>query len=454
MKKAIALFLAIFMLIGLAACAGTPTTTTTAATTKAGTTAGTTAAATTAAATVPKTAKTIKFLSMWAEDAENSKLILDLTKDYQKDYPNFKVEFEMVPSTDLIQKLQLYFGSNATPDLFATGGSISTLIKTGELQNITKAFTALGIMNIFDDGALAFDIKKGENTDLYTLPMGMNIEGFWYNKKIFTDNNLKVPTTWDEFLTVCATLKGKNIQPLAVGGKDRWPITRYLYAYIMRDMGPDALTDARAGKIQFTDAAFAKAAQNMVDMVNKGYFGQGINSLDLNTTVSMFFASQIAMLYNGSWFVGDLNNTEKNVLGTDGVGFFPVPTVAGGKGKITDYNVNTGNSLALSAKKYDAQLADWAKFVFTRIGQKAMDNYGSLKGYKATIDESKLKPYTKLLFAEMKKIQGAGTWFEFGFDTTTTQLALNNGQLLVLGSLSPADYFKQLGESWTANKPK
>ncbi|HAL73490.1 MAG TPA: sugar ABC transporter substrate-binding protein [Clostridiales bacterium] len=448
MKKLLSICLMIGLLISLAACA-TPATT---APTTAPDTTTTQGSTTPAETTVPKSPKTISFLSMWAEEHENSKLVMDLTSEYQKDYPEFKVEFEMVPSTDLIQKLQLYFATQETPELFATGGDIKALIKTGELLNISETFGELGIMNIFDEAALQFDISKGGQDDLYTIPMGMNIEGFWYNKKIFTENNIAVPATWDELFTISEALLAKGIQPLVVGGKDRWPITRYLYAYIMRDMGPDALIKARAGTVAFTDPAFARAAQNLVTMVNKGYFGQGINSLDLSSTVSMFFNGQSAMIYNGSWFVADLNNPEKNILGEDGVGFFPVPTVAGGKGKITDYNVNTGNSLALSAKKYDAQVGDWARFVFTQLGQKAMDEYGALKGYKVTYDEAKLKPYTKLLFAEMKKIEGTGFWFEFGFDTTTTQLALNNGQLLVLGEISPEDYFKQIGDSWAANR--
>lgn len=451
MKKILSICLIITLVITLTACTALTTTPAPTAAPSGTTTAGPTQ---TTGETVPKTPRTISFLSMWAEEAENSKLIIELTEEYRKDFPNITLDFEMVPSTDLIQKLQIYFATQETPDLFATGGDVRAMVKTGELLNISEAFGQMGIMDIFDEAALAFDIRKGGQDDLYLLPMGMNIEGFWYNKKIFADNNLSVPTTWEEMYAVSDALLAKGIQPLVVGGKDRWPITRYIYAHIMRDMGPTALIDARAGEIPFNDPGFIRAAQNLVNMVDKGYFGQGINSLDLSSTVSMFFNSQSAMIYNGSWFVGSLNNPEQNILGENGVGFFPVPTVSGGKGKITDYSVNTGNSLALSEKSYDAQVADWAKFVFTRIGQKAMDDFGALKGYKVTYDEASLKPYTRLLFAEMKKIEGTGYWFEFGFDTVTTQLALNNGQLLVLGEITPSDYFRQIGDSWEANRPK
>lgn len=35
-----------------------------------------------------------------------------------------------------------------------------------------------------------------------------------YNKQVFADNNLDVPTTWDEFIDVCDTLKIKRLHQL------------------------------------------------------------------------------------------------------------------------------------------------------------------------------------------------------------------------------------------------
>ena len=44
----------------------------------------------------------------------------------------------------------------------------------------------------------------------------------WYNKKVFADNGLKPPTTWDEFFKVADALKAKGIVPLVIGTKEGW----------------------------------------------------------------------------------------------------------------------------------------------------------------------------------------------------------------------------------------
>ena len=46
--------------------------------------------------------------------------------------------------------------------------------------------------------------------------------GIVYNKGIFDRFSLTIPTTYDEFLSLCATLKENGITPLGVGGKDLW----------------------------------------------------------------------------------------------------------------------------------------------------------------------------------------------------------------------------------------
>ena len=44
----------------------------------------------------------------------------------------------------------------------------------------------------------------------------------WYNKKVFADNNLMPPKTWDEFFKVADALKAKGIVPFVIGTKEGW----------------------------------------------------------------------------------------------------------------------------------------------------------------------------------------------------------------------------------------
>ncbi len=52
----------------------------------------------------------------------------------------------------------------------------------------------------------------------------VSYSGIYYNKDLFTANNVKVPATWGELVAACDTFKQANIPCMTAGGKDGWPI--------------------------------------------------------------------------------------------------------------------------------------------------------------------------------------------------------------------------------------
>jgi raffinose/stachyose/melibiose transport system substrate-binding protein len=392
-------------------------------------------------------AKTLSFLSIWPETDDNSKLILDLTKDYQATHPNFKVDFELIDTNSLQQKVKVLLASDDLPDVFAyeSGTPILELIDAGKIVDVEKAFKDLGIYDYLDAGAVSLLKRLASNKGLYDLPLGMNVEGIWYNKADFKKAGISAPPkTWDEMMADCDKLQAKGIQPFTAGGKDKWPLSRVLNMYVMRKLGVDAMENAVNGKLSFTDPAFIEAATVVQNMAKKGYFGKGITTVDYATAADILFSGKAAMLYNGSWFAENLNDPKRNVAGPDGIGFFNIPLVKGGVGTMDDYSVNCGTILCLSKAKYDAATADWVKYVFTRMGDKAMKDYGAVKGYKVTTTKADLPGYTKLIQAELKKVKNAGLWFEASFDSKTSQVAQDDIQALFIGVLTPEQYWKDI----------
>ena len=56
-------------------------------------------------------AKTIHFLSIWAEDYDNGKLITDLSAKYKEEVdPDFELEFDLINSDSLQQRVAVHFG--------------------------------------------------------------------------------------------------------------------------------------------------------------------------------------------------------------------------------------------------------------------------------------------------------------------------------------------------------
>ena len=217
-------------------------------------------------------ARTFKILSMWAEDDNDSGSILkNVTENYKQENPDFNYEIEVVSSDNLKQKVATLAASNDLPDVFAydAGTPLIDLMDAGLVVNVGEKLDALGVADQIDSGAADFLTRLTNTDSLYDLPLGQNIEGFWYNKALFEQAGIEnPPTTWDEMLEDAQKLLDAGIQPFAVGGADLWPATRLLNAYVMRKGGTDFMDQANAGEKQYTDPALVEAAAMLQDMVD------------------------------------------------------------------------------------------------------------------------------------------------------------------------------------------
>ena len=398
-------------------------------------------------------ARTFKILSMWAEDDNDSGSILkNVTENYKQENPDFNYEIEVVSSDNLKQKVATLAASNDLPDVFAydAGTPLIDLMDAGLVVNVGEKLDALGVADQIDSGAADFLTRLTNTDSLYDLPLGQNIEGFWYNKALFEQAGIEnPPTTWDEMLEDAQKLLDAGIQPFAVGGADLWPATRILNAYVMRKGGTDFMDQAYAGEKQYTNPALVEAAAMLQDMVDKGYFGVGPTTVDQNTAANMVMNGEAAIIYNGSWYVGQLNS-DANAAGPDGIGFFNVPEVSGGPGTVTEYSMNCGTILALSSSKYDETTDGWLKYFVSNAGDYAMDTQGSFRGYTISEMPSDISGYTQLVSDELNKVTGTSAWFEAAMDSELSQIAQENVQSLMNGDMTPEDYTQSLQDIWDA----
>lgn len=397
--------------------------------------------------------KTIKFLSIWPEDKDNSKLILELTEEYKKENPNFNMEFEYIASGDLTSKIKVLLASDDLPDVFAyeSGAPLKELIDVGAVADMGESLDKIGMRDSLDEGALDLLESLVDGSGVYALPLGLNIEGIWYNKELFSQAGVTgEPTTWDELIDACEKLKAAGIQPFVAGGKDKWPLTRLINMHLIRNVGPDAMQKVMEKQAKLTDPEYVEAARAIQEMANKGYFGQGITTVDQGTATSMLMNGQGAMFYNGSWMVEDLTS-DANAAGEDGIGYFNIPTVAGGKGTLDEYSMNCGNIIAFAADKYDDATAGWVEYVFTRMGDKAMTDYGAFKGYKINNMPSEVSNYTQLVGDHIAGAKGSALWYEARFDTKTSKMAQDLSQLLFNNEMTPEDYMESLQQSIDEN---
>lgn len=403
----------------------------------------------------PKLEKNMKILSIWAEDNDNGALIKMMCEKYQSEVnPNFTWDYEVVSSDNLRQKVATLVASNDLPDIFAyeSGKPIVDLIEAEKIVNISQVLKDFNCEASLNPSAVSSLKNLSGTEDIYDLPLGMNMEGFWYNKALFEQAGCEAPATWDEFEAVLAKLKEAGIQPLSCGAADKWGATRLLNAYLVRIAGPDAMAQADEGTLNYTDENFVKAAQKMQDWANAGYFGEGVNTVDMNTAGSMLLTGQSAIFYTGSWFTENLNDPSQNLAGEDGIGFFNVPVVDPAISNGDSYSMNCGNILAFGQKKYDEATGWFIKYFVENMGNLAMEEQGSVKGYNYSASTDNASGYTQLVLDTINGAQSAFTWFEATMGNEVQNVAKDGIQTLLTGELSAEDYMNSIQEAWDMSR--
>lgn len=395
----------------------------------------------------PQLKKTVKILSIWSEDNDNGVLITGILDQYKAEVnPNFDYEYELVSSNDLKQKVTTLAASKDLPDLFVyeSGKPILELIEADAIMDVGEIAEAFDCYDSLSPSAVSL-LKTLSGTDeLYDLPLGMNVEGFWYNKALFEQAGVEVPETWDEFEEVLAKLQAAGIQPLSAGGSDKWGVTRIMNGYLVRTAGADAMQKAADGVTKYTDPEYVAAAQKLQDWGNKGYFGKGVTTVDMNTAGSMVMTGKSAVFYNGSWFTSNLNNPDENLAGPDGIGFFNVPVVDPAISDALSYSMNCGNIICVGKDRYDEATGWMLKYFIENMGDFAMLTQGSVKGYTYSVSNDDVSSYTKLVLDELDKAQSAFTWYEATMGSEVSTVAQNNVQPLVTGDMTAEEYMAKI----------
>ena len=177
---------------------------------------------------------------------ENLRTVLDqYIEEFNKLYPDITIEHSQIGSYDDVRdqiKTELTVGNQPNiaycyPDhvaLYNLALAVKTLDEyIASTETVTRADGTTEILGLtqdqINDFIPAYYEEGREFGDglMYTMPFSKSTEVLYYNKTFFDENNLKVPTTWDELEEVCAQIKeiDPNSIPLGYDSESNWFIT-------------------------------------------------------------------------------------------------------------------------------------------------------------------------------------------------------------------------------------
>lgn len=245
----------------------------------------------------------------------------DIVNRFEAKNPGITVKLLPSPTTDRDAYAKQLLASGQFPDV---------------LQSITlQDYTSQGLLYAWTAAEqkkwnVLFPHAGQLNGKQYDIPNSSQvIPLMYYNKSIFAKLHLKVPTTWAQFLAVCAKIKASGETPITIGGsQDTWGSWIFLGGMFSTDVlgqNPNWILQRKQNKVHFTDPLVAKVFNAWAALAKAGYFNKDALSINYATMQQEFLDGKEAMYPMGTWAA----SATAVGAGKFGVGVFRIPPFSG-----------------------------------------------------------------------------------------------------------------------------
>ncbi len=235
----------------------------------------------------------INFFHRWPNDPKNT-MFKELIARYEEENPNVKINMDCILNDQYKEKIRMIVSTDEVPDIFSSwsGSFAQEMIDSGNVMDLTSVFE--------EDpewGDTIAEVSKDPFTfdgKVMAIPWSQDGKVFFYNKRIFEENNLEVPTTWNEFIDVLDKLKAAGYEtPITEGLKDQWAILHYLGTMNQRMVDPEVLAkDYDPATGEFTDPAYVEVLNKWQQLTS--YMGEVATAIDHETARNTYFATEEA----------------------------------------------------------------------------------------------------------------------------------------------------------------
>ena len=176
--------------------------------------------------------------------------------------------------------------------------NIRPLVESDMCLDLTPYLTANNNewMNTFVDGTLEAGMIDGK---YYAVPMNANYSLMVANKDLLDSYGITVDPnwTWDEMLSICATLQSNGVFGLAANTDNAQGDWFFRNGLLSLSATAGKLEDMAEGKIPCTDDIFKTCFTNIGNLYSAGYMypGEGAVTLTLDEAKAAFYQGKAAI---------------------------------------------------------------------------------------------------------------------------------------------------------------
>ncbi len=170
-----------------------------------------------------------------------------------------------------------------------------------KMEDLSDLYAKNGFDKSFPKGVLDIVSYNGKP---YSVPVNIHRANvLWYNKKVFSANNLQAPKTFDDFFKAADALKAKGVAPLALGDTDHWAAVHLFETVLIGTLGPDGYKGLWTGQTKWTDPKVTQALETYKKMLS--YANSDHAALSWDQANDQLIQGKAAMTVMGDWIDGD-----------------------------------------------------------------------------------------------------------------------------------------------------
>lgn len=341
---------------------------------------------------------TITWWHNFNTDGPAKELWTKIANDFHTLHPTVTVEVVPIETNDLQRnRLPAALLSNDAPDVFQSwgGGEMVEQVEADYLKDISDLVKS----EVASIGAAAKIWSVGGKQ--YGLPYSFGVEGFWYNKDLFTQAGITAPpTTLDELNAAVTKLKTiPGVAPIAVGAGDSWPAAHWWYNFALHDCS-EAATQNASAKADFSDPCFVKAGDDLKAFLATTPFQEGFlgtkGQTGAGSSAGMVANGKAAMELMGHWNSGVIGGLTPDKKVPAFLSWFPFPSTPGTP---TPNTVMGGGDGYAVSKNAPPEAVEFLKYLVNLDNQKAFAASGAgipvVKGAEVGLTDANLQAISK-----------------------------------------------------------
>jgi raffinose/stachyose/melibiose transport system substrate-binding protein len=344
----------------------------------------------------------------------NAAFFEKMAKDYEAAHPGVKVNLQQESDQGYKDKIKTLTASQSVPDVYFSwaGNYAEQFYDNGlalDLTNVIAPQTQWG--STMAPQALEAFTKDGKT---YGVPLGLDAKYMLYNKKLFSQAGVTVPTDLDGLLAACTALKSKNITPMSFGNKDGWPAIHYITQLNSYNVPAGTLDkDYKPATASFEDPGYKQSLDQFARIVDQcTTTGRTANGADYYSERDAFGQGKAAMFY-----VENLEFAAAAPKGSkaeaDGYDLFRLPAPAEAKGDTKALTGAPDGFLINSKAKNPALAVDFMKFVTSKQNAEVLaSTIGFPSPVTGSLNEQNSTPQLRASIEDLRKASRLSVWLD------------------------------------------